>query len=891
LSRGKDDKIYISVDFSHYRSTRLMKKTWLKLFCGTMVMIVLLTGILGCPGPNTKTPAVANNMRPDADKISIVTPQRVAPTAFDLSGAKAEVSATPDAGGTITTNGMTLAVPKNAVAAEIPVQVTTVAQPPPVPPFEFGKQTGLEPAVSVGPVFDLGPDGISFNKPVTVTLPYDPALISSPEYEPNVQIVYYNGVNWVAAGGKIDTAVHTVTAQFTAFPGIAVTTALAFTAMVTGVSMFAYRAYGTYYVKDPIAWKNANDYITPKTYDDGSTVADYARRAIVGKVKNAAGTGFDYIYLQDPQNPGKLNPEAKDWLLNHQSEVRIGFDTRDKGDKLPAYPNYAATSGATIDYWVTPEDYFKNNMSADCKNISNAYLTIMRSVGIEGRCADGYIPAGRHVWVEMKIDGIPLVLDIDGSVTPYDTAVKNEQFRHTKGIKDEGYMWDENGQKDYKESWWLTELTVSSDESKAYPGGEVTVNVLGSPGLALGIKVSIENPAGEYSNYSGTADTATGIYSFKVPIKSTSAPGEYRVSADSIEKGISGIGTFTVVTPQMSLDMLTSQFAAGDTMIVNVRIMPAVETAIEIDGYDGRWMTDTDGFAFPALPIAKDAKAGNYSLKVKCPLFNIFTNINYTVTLPPGIRVDIVPEEVAPGDIFMVNIVLQPPAATYFTIRGLDGRWTTDADGFGFATLKAGTTPGDYQIIVDVPSLGLAGSNIYTISTASVPQINTDITCLAADLAINAEGSNEDEDWGVQLIIGGQYIRGSLNGTEVHASGRVQTNTGEGDIYYDFYLSKDFSTVISGSVSLIADTGETFYFEIHNLPRNPEMEAKYKQENGLEGLIYGVTGTDVGNYYSGVRADMGSLGTISRYYLDANSELFIVLLAANESQISALMEQ
>ena len=557
---------------------------------------------------------------------------------------------------------------------------------------------------------------------------------------------------------------------------------------------------------------------------------------------------------------------------------------------MPAYPNYAATSGATIDYWVTPEDYFKNNMSADCKNISNAYLTIMRSVGIEGRCADGYIPAGRHVWVEMKIDGVPLVLDIDGSVTPYDTAMKNERFQHAKGLKDEGYMWDENGQKDYKENWWFTELTVSADESKAYPGGEVTVNVLGSPGFSLGIKVSIENPSGEYSDYIGNAEAATGVYTIKIPIKSTSVPGEYRVNADAVDKDVSGTGYFTVVTPQITLDMLDAKFAPGDTMIVNVGIWPKVETAIQIDGYEGRWITDTDGFAFPALPIAKDAKAGIYSLKVNCPLFNISSSINYTVTLPPGIRVDIMPQEVAPSAIFMVNVVLQPPTATYFTIRGMDGRWTTDAEGFGFATLKAGTILGDYQIIVDVPSQGLAGANIYTVAAAPLPQVNTDITVMAADLAINAEGSNEDEDWGAQLIIGGQYIRGTLNGTEVHASGRVKTNTGEGDIHYDFYLSKDLSKVVSGSVSLIADSGENFYFDIHNLPRNPAMEARYKQENGLDGLVFGVTGADVANYYSGIRVDMGSMGTISRYYLDDKSELFILLFAASESQITGLVD-
>jgi hypothetical protein len=492
--------------------------------------------------------------------------------------------------------------------------------------------------------------------------------------------------------------------------------------------------------------------------------------------------------------------------------------------------------------------------------------------------------------VEMKIDGVPLVLDIDGSVTPYDTAVKNEQFKHPTNLKDEGDMWDENGQQDYKDTWWLTDLTVTCDETKAYPGGEVTVKVMGSPGLALGIKVSIEGPNGEDSNYTGTADAATGLYSFKIPLKPTSAPGEYRISAASVEKDISGLGSFTVVTPQMSLDMVTSEFAPGETMIVNVRLTPAVETYLEMEGYDGRWTTDADGFAFPTLPIAKNAEAGKYTLKVICPLFNIYSTIGYTITLPPGIRVDIVPEEIAPGDLFSVNVVVQPAAATWFNIRGLDGRYTTDADGFGFATLKAPTTPGDYQIIVDVPPLGLAGSALYTVTAAPAPQTNTDISIVMSYLNITAEGSNSEEDWGARLTVGGQYVRGTLDNYQVHTSGHVPTNTGEGDIYYDFVLSKDLSVVTSGSVSLIADTGEHFYFDMRNVPRNFEMEAKYKQDYGMDALIYGVSGTAVSGFYSGFSGDMGSMGTISRVYTDEQSEIVVVLVAATEDQVTGMLD-
>jgi hypothetical protein len=322
-------------------------------------------------------------------------------------------------------------------------------------------------------------------------------------------------------------------------------------------------------------------------------------------------------------------------------------------------------------------------------------------------------------------------------------------------------------------------------------------------------------------------------------------------------------------------------------MIVNVRVTPPVETEIEIDGFDGRWMTDEDGFAFPALPVAENTKAGDYSLTVKCPQYGVSASVKFTVTLPPGLRVDIMPAEVTPGEIFMVNVVLQPPAAVYFTIRGIEGRWMTDAEGFGTATLRAGTTPGDYQIIVDVPSLDLSGSELYTITAA--PQIGTAYNIVASDLAISIDASSDEGEFEAGILLGGQYIRGSVENNEVHASGRVPTNSAPGTIYYDFTLSSDLSR-ISGTVRLYADDGESYTFTFSNLPRDSDIEEDLKQQ-GAAALVFGVSGTAVSNHLGSVSVNMPNLGSISRYFTQDGSELYVVLRYVDESQIADYVDE
>ena len=66
--------------------------------------------------------------------------------------------------------------------------------------------------------YDLGPDGMSFDKDIEITLPYDPSVVKNPG---NLQIIYYDGHAWIPLEiNRVDPTAHMVTGitrHFTAY--------------------------------------------------------------------------------------------------------------------------------------------------------------------------------------------------------------------------------------------------------------------------------------------------------------------------------------------------------------------------------------------------------------------------------------------------------------------------------------------------------------------------------------------------------------------------------------------------------------------------------------------------------------------------------------------------
>lgn len=107
------------------------------------------------------------------------------------------------AGGTITTpDGVVLTIPPGALATSTTITITRIA------PSADG---------TVGPVFELGPDGTELAEPATLTLPYDAALVGDTPLE-ELMVATGGAGSWSGQGyAVIDAAGATASAYITHF--------------------------------------------------------------------------------------------------------------------------------------------------------------------------------------------------------------------------------------------------------------------------------------------------------------------------------------------------------------------------------------------------------------------------------------------------------------------------------------------------------------------------------------------------------------------------------------------------------------------------------------------------------------------------------------------------
>lgn len=113
-----------------------------------------------------------------------------------------------------TSDGMaTLNIPANTrlqTPGGTPVTALTAASlttAPPNPP----------PRHTVTLAVDFGPDGATFNPPITVSMTYDPATLPAGAREDKLSVAYWDGANWVKLNSTVDTATRTITARISHF--------------------------------------------------------------------------------------------------------------------------------------------------------------------------------------------------------------------------------------------------------------------------------------------------------------------------------------------------------------------------------------------------------------------------------------------------------------------------------------------------------------------------------------------------------------------------------------------------------------------------------------------------------------------------------------------------
>ncbi|MCX6005212.1 MAG: hypothetical protein NT082_06025 [Chloroflexi bacterium] len=383
-----------------------------------------------------------------AASVPVVNPEVIKPYLFDNPSKTVTKKATKKDGLTIKEEGLTLVVPPGAVKSDTQVVVKTFNQPPPSTVLSES-DTRPKNAVMIGKVYDFGPDGTEFDKPVQVTLPYDKSLIKSKDDANKIQLAYYNGENWVAVPSTVDTAKSTVSAQITGFPGLAMSTiyfGIAAAALVVAGGLLIY------YESDKIRTNPLKSDTIKQYVQTGTLVDDNIKIAGVQEWKQHNGVNYQdgWIPLEDPAHKGKLNPklvQAVDPTLVSQDMIqKIGF----KKSVDVVYPKYKEHVKGEDLNWLEPDQWFTNGYKGDCTAIATSHLSMLRALGVDAWGVEGSLPSGkRHAWIEFCYEGRPYYYDAECGICPLDLAEKIMQPK-----RDDSQMFNEKGRHPYTQNWW-----------------------------------------------------------------------------------------------------------------------------------------------------------------------------------------------------------------------------------------------------------------------------------------------------------------------------------------------------------------------------------------------------------------------------------------------------
>ena len=108
-------------------------------------------------------------------------------------------------------SSVSISIPSGALSGSVTIQVSLYNDPP--------VTDGL-----AGPVFFFGPSGLQFASPVTITVPYDPALVPPGVTENDLAVIRYDEAegSWTALlPSVVDTLNHTVSGETDHFSGFA----------------------------------------------------------------------------------------------------------------------------------------------------------------------------------------------------------------------------------------------------------------------------------------------------------------------------------------------------------------------------------------------------------------------------------------------------------------------------------------------------------------------------------------------------------------------------------------------------------------------------------------------------------------------------------------------
>jgi len=179
-----------------------------------LILIMLTIGLLmaGCSADSTSTPQSEAEGNLSTYQLEINLPGKKSEFIIDNQGRlKSKVeSSSADSTISLSLDKGTTVLDKDRQPLRV-IHAVVDLSPPPLP----------EDAYTVGPAYNLGPQGAIFDPQLKLTLSYDPETLPEGVREDNLYIAYYDGTEWREPFyKKVDTEVHSVTTHvyhFTTF--------------------------------------------------------------------------------------------------------------------------------------------------------------------------------------------------------------------------------------------------------------------------------------------------------------------------------------------------------------------------------------------------------------------------------------------------------------------------------------------------------------------------------------------------------------------------------------------------------------------------------------------------------------------------------------------------
>ena len=185
-------------------------KKYLLVSIGLLIGLLLTAGCTASPD----TPEVVNGGEPTAYQMEINLLGAKYDVAVDSQGKleSSTLAASADSEISLSIDSGTIVLDSDKKPLQT-IEAVIAPNPPPLP----------EGADYISPVYDLRPQGASFNPPLKLTLSYDPAQLPQGPKENDVYIACYEDGRWEAMRYKqVDTKRHLVTTQIEHFSKYAV---------------------------------------------------------------------------------------------------------------------------------------------------------------------------------------------------------------------------------------------------------------------------------------------------------------------------------------------------------------------------------------------------------------------------------------------------------------------------------------------------------------------------------------------------------------------------------------------------------------------------------------------------------------------------------------------